>query len=136
GGAKGFIASVTNVTLSARCCTVSGLGRLARPFLMRRIGLVLVCTLALASLAAAGARAHSTPQIRAQQAHARSVLAEVSQIGRNLQVVEDQAWNAKQRLQLVKQSLRRNEYRLHVARGNFRGAQKRLMARLYSLYVN
>ena len=36
----------------------------------------------------------------------------------------------------AKQSLKRNEYRLHVARGNFHAAQKRLMARLYSLYVN
>jgi cell wall-associated NlpC family hydrolase len=103
---------------------------------MRRYGLALLCTLALASLAAAAARAHSTPQIRAEQAHARSVLAQVSQIGRDLQVVEDQAWNAKQRLELVKSNLRRNEYELHVARGNLHAAQKRLMTRIYSLYVN
>jgi len=103
---------------------------------MRRHGLVLLCTLALATLAATAARAHSTPQIRAQQAHERSVLAQVDQIGRNLQVVEDAAWNAKQRLELVKQSLKRNEYRLHVARGNFHAAQRRLMSRIYSLYVN
>jgi cell wall-associated NlpC family hydrolase len=103
---------------------------------MRRIGLVLLCTLALASLAAAAARAHSTPQIRAQQAHARSVIAQVNQIGRNLQVVEDQAWGAKQRLELVKRQLRRNEYELHLARANLHAAQKRLMARVYSLYVN
>jgi peptidoglycan DL-endopeptidase CwlO len=103
---------------------------------MRRIALVLLCTLALASLAAAAARAHSTPQIRAQQAHARSVLAQVSRIGNNLQKVEDEAWSAKQRLEQVKQSLRSNEYRLHIARGNFLAAQKRLMARVYSVYVS
>jgi cell wall-associated NlpC family hydrolase len=103
---------------------------------MRRHGLVLLCTLALASLAATAARAHSTPQIRAQQARARSVLAQVDQIGQKLQVVEDQAWSAQQQLELVKASLRRNEYELHVAKGNLRAAQKRLMARLYSLYVN
>jgi cell wall-associated NlpC family hydrolase len=107
---------------------------------MRRHGLLLLCTLALAALAAAVAatvaRAHSTPQIRAAQAHERSVLAQVDQIGNNLQAVEDQAWNAKQRLALVEQSLQRNEYRLHIARGNLHAAQKRLMARLYSLYVN
>jgi peptidoglycan DL-endopeptidase CwlO len=85
---------------------------------------------------AATAWAHSTPQIRAQQARARSVLAQVGQIGRNLQVVEDQAWNAKQRLEQVKQSLQQNTYRLHVARSNFHGAQRRIMSRLYSLYVN
>jgi peptidoglycan DL-endopeptidase CwlO len=103
---------------------------------MRRHGLVLLCTLALATLAATAARAHSTPQIRAQQQRARSVLARVDQIGRNLQVVEDAAWNAQQRLNLVKQSLVRNEYELHVAKGNYRGAQQRLMSRIYSLYVN
>jgi peptidoglycan DL-endopeptidase CwlO len=103
---------------------------------MRRHGLVLLCTLALATFVAATARAHSTPQIRAQQARARSVLAQVGQIGRNLQVVEDQAWNAKQRLEQVKQSLKVNEYRLHIARGNFHAAQGRIMSRIYSLYVN
>ena len=103
---------------------------------MRRYGLALLCTLALASLAAAAARAHSTPQIRAERAHAQSVLAQVNQIGRNLQVVEDQAWNAQQQLALVKGRLRRNEFELHVARGNLHAAQKRLMSRIYSLYVN
>jgi cell wall-associated NlpC family hydrolase len=107
---------------------------------MRRHGLVLLCTLGLAALAAAVAatvaRAHSTPQIRAARAHARSVVAEVDQIGKQLQVAQDRAWNAQQRLKLVKQSLQENEYRLHVARGNLRASQKRLMTRLYSLYVN
>jgi cell wall-associated NlpC family hydrolase len=103
---------------------------------MRRHGLVLLCTLALATFVAATARAHSTPQIRAQQARARSVLAQVGQIGQHLQVVEDQAWNAKQRLQQVKRSLQQNEYRLHVARNNFHAAQQRVMTRIYSLYVN
>jgi cell wall-associated NlpC family hydrolase len=107
---------------------------------MRRYAFLLLCTLSLAALAAALAAtvalAHSTPQIRAAQAHERAVMAEVNQIGIELQAVEDQAWNAKQRLALVKKSLQRNEYRLHVARGNLKASQKRLMQRLYSLYVN
>jgi cell wall-associated NlpC family hydrolase len=107
---------------------------------MRRHGLVLLCTLALAALAAAGAatvaRAHSTPQIRAEQTHERDVIAQVGVIGKKLQVAQDQWWNAKQQLVLVNGSLHRNEYRLHVARGNLKAAQKRLMGRLYSLYVN
>jgi peptidoglycan DL-endopeptidase CwlO len=103
---------------------------------MRRHGLVLLCTLALATLVAATARAHSTPQIRAQQARARSVLARVQLIGKHLQVVQDAAWNAQQQLNLVKRSLVRNEYELHVAKGNFHAAQKRIMDRIYSLYVN
>ena len=82
------------------------------------------------------ARAHSTPQIRAAQAHERAVIAEVNQIGNKLQAAQDAWWNAKQRLVLVNRSLRQNEYRLHIAKGNLKSSQKRLMARLYSLYVN
>jgi peptidoglycan DL-endopeptidase CwlO len=107
---------------------------------MRRHGLVLLCTLSLAALAAAVAatvaRAHSTPQIQAERAHERAVIAEVGAIGNQVQLAQDQAWSAKQRLKVAKQSLRRNEYRLHVAQGNLKTAQKRLMARLYSMYVN
>jgi cell wall-associated NlpC family hydrolase len=107
---------------------------------MRRYGFLLLCTLALAALttavAATVASAHSTPQIRAEQAHERAVLAEVNQIGVKLQAAQDARWNAIQQLKLVKQSLNRNEYRLHVARGNLHAAQQRLMSRLYSLYVN
>jgi peptidoglycan DL-endopeptidase CwlO len=107
---------------------------------MRRHGLVLLCTLGLAALAVAVAAtvagAHSTPAIRAAQAHERAVIAQVDAIGRDLQLAEDAAQNAQNRLALVKESLRRNEYRLHVARANLHAAQQRLMARLYSLYVN
>jgi len=107
---------------------------------MRRYGLLLLCTLGLAALAAgvattiAGAR--STPQIRAAQAHERAVMAQVNAIGKDLQLAEDQWANAQHRLALVNASLRQNEYRLHVARGNLKAAQQRLQARLYSLYVN
>src|SRR6476646_4314490 len=109
-------------------------------FPMRRYGLLLLCTLGLAALAAgvattiAGAR--STPQIRAAQAHERAVMAQVNAIGRDLQLAEDQWANAQHRLALVNASLRQNEYRLHVAKGNLKAAQQRLQARLYSLYVN
>ena len=107
---------------------------------MRRYGLLLLCTLGLAALAAAVATtvagARSTPQIRAAQAHERAVMAQVNAIGRDLQLAEDQWANAQHRLALVNASLRQNEYRLHVAKGNLKAAQKRLQARLYSLYVN
>jgi cell wall-associated NlpC family hydrolase len=107
---------------------------------MRRYGFLLLCTLALAALTAGVAttvaRARSTPQIRAEQAHERAVLAEVNQIGVKLQAAQDARWNAIQQLKLVKQDLLRNEYRLHVARGNLHASQQRLMSRLYSLYVN
>ena len=107
---------------------------------MRRHGLALLCTLGLAALAVAlaatVARAHSTPQIKAEQEHARTVLAEVGRIGKDLQRAEDQAWNAQQKLAQVNRDLRQNADRLHVAKGNLHGAQKRIMSRIYSLYVN
>ena len=124
------------MTPSAPCATVSALGSSFYDVFMRRIGLALLCTLAIASLAAAAARAHSTPQIRAQQAHAKAVVAEIDQIGRNLETVVQEYDGAQLELQRVKASLRRNEFELHVARGNLRAAQKRLMSRVYSLYVN
>jgi len=107
---------------------------------MRRYGLLLLCTLGLAALAAAVAAAmagaRSTPQIRAAQAHERAVMTQVNAIGKDLQLAEDQWANAQHRLALVNASLRQNEYRLHVAKGNLKAAQQRLQARLYSLYVN
>jgi cell wall-associated NlpC family hydrolase len=103
---------------------------------MRRHVPVLLCTIALAAFVATSARAHSTPQIREQQAHARSVVAQINQIGRNLESVIQQYDGARLKLQSVKRSLSKNEYALGVAQGNLRAARKRLMARLYSLYVN
>jgi len=107
---------------------------------MRRHGFALFCTLGLAALAAAVAAtvagAHSTPKIRAEQARERQVMAQVNAIGKDLQIAEDEALNARQRVALVNQSLRRNEYRLHVAKGNLKSSQKRLMTRLYSLYTS
>jgi cell wall-associated NlpC family hydrolase len=64
------------------------------------------------------------------------VLAEVNRIGGEVQAAQDAAWNAKQRLEQVDESLRQNEFKLHVAKGNLHAAQKRLMSRIYSLYVN
>ena len=107
---------------------------------MRRHGLALLCALGIAALAAAVAatvaRAHSTPQIRAEQSRERTVMAQVNQIGHKLQAATD-AWSlAKQQVALVNKDLQRNQYRLHLAKGNLKASQKRLMSRLYSLYVN
>jgi cell wall-associated NlpC family hydrolase len=63
-------------------------------------------------------------------------MTQVNAIGKDLQLAEDQWANAQHRLALVNASLRQNEYRLHVAKGNLKAAQQRLQARLYSLYVN
>lgn len=102
---------------------------------MRRHGLVFLCTLLLITVTATAAGARSTPQIRAQQQHARSVMAQINQIGANLESVIQSYDGAKLELQKVEASLRSNTFKLHLARANLRAAQKRLMARVYSLYV-
>ncbi len=103
---------------------------------MRRHGLTIVGVLVLASVVAATARAHSTPKIRAQEAHARVVRAEVNRIGINLESVIQQYDGAQIELRQVKASLRTNKAKLVIARANFHAAQRRIMSRLYSLYVD
>jgi peptidoglycan DL-endopeptidase CwlO len=102
---------------------------------MRRHGLVLLCTLLLAAVTVTTAGAHSTPQIRAERAHARIVMAEINKIGANLESVIQSYDGAKLELQKVEATLSANTFKLHVARTNFRAAQKRLMSRIYTLYV-
>ncbi len=87
-------------------------------------------------LVATSARAHTTPQIRAQEAHARAVKAEVNRIGIQLTAIEGRAQNAQYQLQQAKASLASNTQKLRRARANFHAAQQRLMQRLYSLYVS
>jgi cell wall-associated NlpC family hydrolase len=103
---------------------------------MRRHGFVIVGALALAALIAASARAHTTPQIRAQQAHARAVRAEVDRIGVQLEATIQKYDGARVELRQVTVSLASNTHKLRLARANFHAAQLRLMARIYALYVN
>lgn len=102
---------------------------------MRRHGLFIVGALALAALIAANAGAKSTPKIRAQQAHARAVRAEVERIGVNLEATIQRYDGAAYKLRQVKKSLKSNTHKLRLARANFRAAQQRVMQRVYSLYV-
>ncbi len=102
---------------------------------MRRHGLLIAGALVFALFVAASATAHSTPGIRAAQAHARAVRAEVDQIGNRLTAIEGQAQNAQRQLALVKASLAANTHELKLARRNFHRAQLLIMQRLYSIYV-
>jgi peptidoglycan DL-endopeptidase CwlO len=103
---------------------------------MRRHGLVFLCTLALAAIAATAGQAKTTPQIQAERAHKRAVLAQYDRIGRNLETIVQQYDGAKFRLAQTNRSLRLNERKLRVARSNLRVAKRQLMVRLVSLYVN
>src|SRR5947209_18163730 len=103
---------------------------------MRRYGLVIIGALALAAVVATSAGAKSTPQIRAAQAHERQVRAEVAQIGTSLEKIQFKYDGAQLELSRAEASLKSNTHKLHFARVNFRRAQRRIMARVYSLYVN
>jgi len=103
---------------------------------MSRHGLVIVGALALAAVIASSARAHTTPQIRAQEHHARVVRAEVERIGVNLESTIQRYDGAQVELRQVTASLKSNTHKLHIARANFHAAQLRIMARIYSLYVS
>ncbi len=103
---------------------------------MRRHGLVIVGALALAAVIATSARAHSTPQIRAEKAHARAVRAEVNRIGVQLEATIQRYDGAQVELRQVKASLAANAHKLGIARANFHAAQLRIMSRIYSLYVD
>jgi cell wall-associated NlpC family hydrolase len=102
---------------------------------MRRHGLVIVGALALAAVAATSARAHTTPQIRAQEDHARAVKAEVARIGASLEATIQHYDGAQVALKQTKASLASNTQRLRHARANFHAAQLLIMKRIYSLYV-
>ncbi len=103
---------------------------------MSRHGLVIVGALVLAAVVATSARAHTTPQIRAQEEHARAVRTEVDRIGVSLEATIQKYDGAQVELQQVKASLKSNTHKLHLARANFHAAQLRIMARIYSLYVS
>jgi cell wall-associated NlpC family hydrolase len=103
---------------------------------MRRHGLLIAGALVFALFVAASAGAHSTPGIRAAQAHARAVRAEVERIGVSLESTIQHYDGAQVELQRVKESLAANTQKLRLARANFREAQRRIMERLFSLYVN
>src|SRR4051794_807002 len=105
-------------------------------FLMRRHGLVILGAVALVAIVATSARAHNTPQIRAQQEHARAVQAEVEQIGVNLEATIQRYDGAEVQLHQANTALASNVVRLRFARKNFHAAQERIMSRLYSLYVD
>ncbi|HUZ16673.1 MAG TPA: NlpC/P60 family protein [Gaiellaceae bacterium] len=103
---------------------------------MRRHGFLIAGALVLAAVVASSARAHSTPQIRAQEAHARAVRAEVQRIGANLESTIQRYDGAQLELRQVTASLKSNKHKLGIARANFHTAQQRIMARIYSLYVS
>ena len=102
---------------------------------MRRYGLVIIGALTLAAGVATSAGAHSTPGIRAAQQHARQVRAEVARIGMNLEATTQRYDGAQVELRQAEASLKSNAHKLRLARINFHRAQLRIMARIYSLYV-
>jgi cell wall-associated NlpC family hydrolase len=77
-----------------------------------------------------------SPAVRAQQQRARAVLAQINQLGANLEQTVQAYDGARLRLAAVEKSLQRNQVALGVARRNLRASQQRLEQRLVSLYEN
>jgi cell wall-associated NlpC family hydrolase len=103
---------------------------------MRRKALALLSALGVLALASTAFGAPTNPQIRQKQAQQRSVMARVNQIGQEADKVNQEWDGAKLQLAKVESQLKRNEYALGVARRNLHAAQRRIMSRLYSLYVD
>jgi len=90
----------------------------------------------VAGAAAVAASARPTPEILAQQARERGVIAEINQIGANLEQVVQAYDGARIRLATVDLSLQRNTVALGVAKHNLHASEQRLSQRLVSLYVD
>ncbi|HVS84348.1 MAG TPA: hypothetical protein VHD91_01795, partial [Gaiellaceae bacterium] len=103
---------------------------------MQRFSVFLVVLFAAAVLVGEAAARPPSAKVRAERAHERAVQAEVDRIGANLERTIQEYDGAKLRLARVDRNLQLNEYALRVARSNLRTAQKRLEARLVSLYEN
>ena len=99
--------------------------------------LVPLLFVALAGAAVVGAAtADGATGLRAQRQRENAVYAQVAVINARLDAVV-QAWDgARVRLGAVEEQLRVNTARLHVARANLAGAQKRIEARLVELYMS
>jgi peptidoglycan DL-endopeptidase CwlO len=97
--------------------------------------LLVVVGALVASFVAASA-AWPSPQVRAKQAEAEQVLAQVQQMDARLELVIE-SYNAAQiRLDQVKAEQKTNERRLQIARANYRAAQATLEQRLVALYTS
>jgi peptidoglycan DL-endopeptidase CwlO len=101
----------------------------------RPIALLAAVATAAATGGAASAKPPS-PEIQAQRARERSVLAQIDRIGANLEQVVQAYDGARIRLATVERNLRWNTVALVVARRNLHASQVRLAQRLVSLYEN
>jgi cell wall-associated NlpC family hydrolase len=95
----------------------------------------LIAAVVAVALSAAAASTAAPPAVRAKQAQAARVLAEIDGIDARLgHTVE--AWNgARLRLHSVERDLKTNTARLRVAQAQYRIAQQRLSARVVAIYI-
>jgi cell wall-associated NlpC family hydrolase len=97
--------------------------------------LALVTTGALAALAATSSSVASPDEIRAAQAEAERVLAEIAEIDQNLELAVEAYNSATIRLDEIQADIEQNERHLDIARKSFRLAQRHLAERLVALYT-
>ena len=99
----------------------------------RRLG-TLAATLTLACVTA-GSVSASPAEIRAARAEAESVLAEIAEIDRNLELAVEAYNSATLRLDEIQADIEQNERHLAIARRSHRLAQRHLAERLVALYT-
>jgi cell wall-associated NlpC family hydrolase len=97
--------------------------------------LALVMAGALAALAATSSSVATPADIRAARAEAESVLAQIAEIDRNLELAVEAYNSATLRLDEIQADIEQNERHLGIARRSHRLAQRHLSERLVALYV-
>jgi cell wall-associated NlpC family hydrolase len=96
----------------------------------------LVVAAALAGALLAGSRADANPDVRAKQAQAQKIIAQVQALGEDVGAAAERFNGANYRLQQLTGELRRTRRDLARARSMHRVAQHRLAERLVQLYTS
>ena len=97
--------------------------------------LALITVVAVAALAATSSSVATPAEIRAAQAEAERVLAEIAEIDRNLELAVEAYNSATLRLDEIQADIEQNERHLAIARRSHRLAQRHLAERIVALYT-
>ncbi|MDQ2983838.1 MAG: NlpC/P60 family protein [Actinomycetota bacterium] len=92
--------------------------------------------IAFAAALVVGVPAVASPSIASKQAEAQSVLGEIQSLDSSLERAIEAYNFANVKLERIRRDLKRNEGDLHVARVNYKRAQKMLSTRLVQIYTS
>jgi cell wall-associated NlpC family hydrolase len=95
-----------------------------------------VLAVVIAAACVAAGAASGDPSISSKQAQAQQVMAQIRQLGSNLELARNRYVSATLKLQRIEHSLKINTTALRAARANLRVSQKALMRRLVVIYTS